>query len=117
MSKKKPKPPTDWCDVVTCTCGQGGAEVSDSIDMNKGIALEAELDEFGNLTHTLWVDGEVYQITENAWEKLMQFNFDRFEEGKKAREEEIINQIEEHNWEYLEVEPFEITRVIKGEQK
>lgn len=91
--------------------------MSQPIDMNKGIALECERDEFGNFTHTLWVDGEVYQITENAWEKLMQFHFDRFEEGKKAREEEIINQIEEHDWDYLEIEAFEITEVIKGEQK
>lgn len=60
------------------------------IDLNKGIALECERDEFGHTTHTLWVDGEVYQITENAWEKLMKFNFDRFEEGKQARLEETI---------------------------
>lgn len=64
--------------------------MSKPIDMNKGIALECERDEFGHFTHTLWVDGEVYQITENSWEKLMRFNFDRFEEGKQAREEEII---------------------------
>lgn len=91
--------------------------MSDLMHMNKGIALECERDEFGSFTHTLWVDGEVYQITENAWNKLMQFNFDRFEEGKKAREEEIINQIEGHDWDYLEIEGFEITALIKGEQK
>ncbi len=39
------------------------------------------------------------------------------EEGKKAREEEIINQIEGHDWDYLEIEGFEITALIKGEQK
>lgn len=64
--------------------------MSKPIDMNKGIAFECERDEFGHFTHTLWVDGEVYQITENAWEGLMRFNFDRFEEGKQAKEEEII---------------------------
>lgn len=64
------------------------------IDLNKGIALECERDEFGHTTHTLWVDGEVYQITENAWEKLMQFNFDRFEEGKQARQEEMVELVE-----------------------
>lgn len=84
------------------------------VNMDKGIALEVERDEFGHFTHTLWVDGEVYQITENAWEKLMRFNFDRFEEGRQSREEEIIKQVEEHNWDYLEIEGIEITALIKG---
>jgi hypothetical protein len=86
------------------------------VNLNEGIALEVERDEFGHFTHTLWVDGEVYQITENAWEKLMRFNFDRFEEGRQSREEEIIKQIEEHNWDYLEIEGSEITALIKGEK-
>ena len=60
------------------------------VNMNEGIALEVERNEFGHFTHTLWVDGEVYQITENAHEKLMRFNFDRFEEGRQSKEEEVI---------------------------
>lgn len=68
--------------------------MSTPIDISKGIALECERDEFGNFTHTLWIDAEVYQITESAWEKLMQFNFDRFEEGKHFAEERIIKLLE-----------------------
>lgn len=74
------------------------------VNMNEGIALEVERDEFGNFTHTLWVDGEVYQITENAWEKLMRFNFDRFEEGRQSKEEEIIQLLEERAKDFLRSE-------------
>jgi len=66
------------------------------IDLNKGIALECERDEFGHFTHTLWVDSEIYQITENAWEKLMRFNFERFDEGKQTEQERIIKLL--WNW-------------------
>lgn len=35
----------------------------------------------------------------------------------KATEERIFTQIEERNWDYLEIEGSEITSRIKGEQK
>lgn len=63
-------------------------------EQSGGIALEAERDEFGHETFTLWIDGETYQITEKAWEKLQQFNFERFDEGKQFEQEQIIEIIE-----------------------
>lgn len=94
------------------------------IDLNKGIALECERDEFGHTIHTLWVDGEVYQITENAWEKLMQFNFDRFEEGKQARQDEVVELVESWMCELTsdgkcgcDIELDFVISEIKGENK
>ncbi len=84
MSKKKPKPPTDWCDVVTCTCGTV-MRVSDYTPTKLEVRSQYAQEAFG-------ADEYIKAIAE----------FDRWLEAHNAEvvketEERIIKLLEDNN--------------------
>lgn len=60
------------------------------VDTTKGVWLNADRDEFGHYTYTMGVEGELYQITETAYEHLSKVWVDSRNQGAKQEREGII---------------------------
>ena len=84
MSKNKPKPSADWCDVVTCTCGKSGTALSEYTPTKLEVRAQYAKDSTGSDEYIRaisefdrWLeqhDAEIVAKAEERFIKLLESN-------------------------------------------
>lgn len=85
------------------------------VDYTKGIWLEGSRNDVSGMVYTLTVDGEPFELSPNAYEKLMAVQFDLIRDGERKAENRIIKLLKDQWLPIADVEACIV--LIKGENK
>jgi hypothetical protein len=95
-----------------------------SLDLNQGVWLDVERDDFGNAKCWMTVDGEEIGITENQYDTLIKGRAEAYRAVAEVERERIIKLIKAYEKDFPLPESWdniigidEVIDLIKGEQE